>query len=177
MCFYFDFLLFFFSTTVIPWDFVAKKFPRISGECLAPVLESWMDGMCLTSAWWFLGVVSLKGRRGSSSAAFLTYCSWFWSLCTCCLRSSTLLATFLAILRLCWTFFMDAPIFCCFTASLVRAWWVSSNFLISSFFKSILACFLWLSANFSSSSLSAGCWSFSTLSIGVAFFLGAAVFS
>lgn len=40
MCFYFDFLLFFFSTTVIPWDFVAKKLPRMSGECLAPVLES-----------------------------------------------------------------------------------------------------------------------------------------
>ena len=74
--------------------------------------------------------------------------------------------------RLCCTFFIEAPDLAYFKASFVRALWVSISFLISSFFRSIFAIFLWLSASFSSSSLSAGYSSNSSLSIGFVFFFG-----
>lgn len=138
------------------------------GLCLLPVLLSYTDGIFPTFEWCFSGWSFLNGRVYLSSSSFYTDWSCDWSLLTCCLRSSTLFATVLAILRLCWTFFIDAPDFACLRASLVRAWWVSSSFLISSFLSSIFESFLWLSASFSSSSLSAGYSCFSRLSIGFA---------
>ena len=148
------------------WEFVSRRLPYISRPCLIPVPLSLIDGTLPTLVWLGLLSLFLKGKFWSSSATFVIFYNWFWSLWTCCFKSSTLFATLFAILRLCCTFFIEAPTFTYLRASFVSAWCVSSSFLISSLFKLIFAILRWLSANFSSSSLSAGYWSFSTLSIG-----------